>query len=520
MERARCAEHYRKAHVDAPGQKDLFTGDVRRSSKVQQKTRWITLKPHDGGAGTHVQVSGSGDIVSGPDGLKGRNLSHMGATHSHKPAKHDPIAHLRADDGVPIGPTVMHVDKLKIDPQRFQYKVSGINHETGTNTELRKVKQYKPELGGQLLVWEDPADGETYVVNGHHRHELASRSPKGNKRGEFNGQMSVYYVDAKTPEEARAHGALANIAEGRGTAVDAAKFLRDTNGTLEDFEKHGVSPSGAVAQAALTLSKLSPGLFQKLANGGMTEGRAKAIAAWLPNHDAQDHLANFIEKAEVGRSEARMFSDGKVASMARATASAKPMQKSADARPKNLFDEWFETNPIEQRAEISDHIRRKLASEKRTYKQASSGKRKAALESVGENKVDVEANRQRAGEASSILEEYDHRENHSGHAVALTLDEHAERLFNEPRKRESILADALRDVRKHLAGEGIESTPDEAAQSGAEGSSVQPVRADGQGRGDQDGSVPSDRPDQVTKMSRRHEIAGRIAMARLYCGGM
>jgi hypothetical protein len=92
---ARHAIRSLEKHHDAEGQKDLFTGEVRKPDKAQGKLRWITLRPHDGGAGTHVQVSGSGDIVSGPDGLKGRNLSHMAATHTHKPAKHDPIAHLR-----------------------------------------------------------------------------------------------------------------------------------------------------------------------------------------------------------------------------------------------------------------------------------------------------------------------------------------------------------------------------------------------------------------------------------------
>ena len=35
------------------------------------------------------------------------------------------------------------------------------------------------------------------------------------------------YIDAPDEKTARARGALVNIAEGRGTSVDAAKFMRD-----------------------------------------------------------------------------------------------------------------------------------------------------------------------------------------------------------------------------------------------------------------------------------------------------
>lgn len=44
--------------------------------------------------------------------------------------------------------------------------------------------------------------------------------------------MNARYIDAPNAKEARARGALANIAEGRGSAIDAAKYLRDSGNVL------------------------------------------------------------------------------------------------------------------------------------------------------------------------------------------------------------------------------------------------------------------------------------------------
>lgn len=112
---------------------------------------------------------------------------------------------------------VMKAADLKRDPSRFQYKMN--TNPDGVTGQFKDVK-FNPELAGRLAVWQDPQSGETYVVNGHHRHELAERSG-------FDGGVSVYHMSAANEQEARAKGALMNIAGGNGTAVDAGRSGHD-----------------------------------------------------------------------------------------------------------------------------------------------------------------------------------------------------------------------------------------------------------------------------------------------------
>ena len=117
---------------------------------------------------------------------------------------------------------------LHLAPKRFQYK---LDVDASGVTNLLKGQKWNPDLAGVVSVWRDPADGKLYVVNGHHRAQLAkeNRVPR----------LNVLHIPAATAEEARATAALQNIAEGRGTVIDAAKFFRDSGISLGDLEGEG-----------------------------------------------------------------------------------------------------------------------------------------------------------------------------------------------------------------------------------------------------------------------------------------
>jgi ParB-like chromosome segregation protein Spo0J len=151
------------------------------------------------------------------------------------------------------------------------------------------VKRWRPELAGVILVWRDPADGRVFVVNGHHRLALARRLGVA--------EVDVRFIAARDAAEARAIGALANMAEGRATPVDVAKFIRDSGRTPESLAAEGISLNETLARDGLSLAKLHPQLFASVATGVLPLGRALAIAV-LTRHEDQARLAALAEHLE------------------------------------------------------------------------------------------------------------------------------------------------------------------------------------------------------------------------------
>ncbi len=135
------------------------------------------------------------------------------------------------------------------------------------------VCKFNPQLAGVISVWRDPADGLTYVVDGHHRVELASRLGVS--------ELNVQFLDAPDATAARAQGAFINMAEGRGTATDVALFLRETGTTPEDLAKRGISLPTGLTRDAVALARLAPDVFDQVATGNIPRSWGTAIGALL-----------------------------------------------------------------------------------------------------------------------------------------------------------------------------------------------------------------------------------------------
>jgi hypothetical protein len=180
------------------------------------------------------------------------------------------------------------IDQLSVDPARFQYKAG--TGEGGASGLLRGVTKFDRQRAGVVAVWNEPESGKTWVVNGHHRFELARRTGESS--------LNVIYLDAKNASEARHAGALINIAEGRGTATDAAKVFRQMHLDSDALAEGGISLSEGVAWNGLALSKLSPELFNRVATGQIPEGRGAAIGEALADHAQQNALATLLERQE------------------------------------------------------------------------------------------------------------------------------------------------------------------------------------------------------------------------------
>ena len=295
--------------------------------------KWVTIggtpdgdKKHAGG--TPVQLDGKGEITKGPDSIEGKDIDDLDQNKGdnfelkapknkedvtkHKqdplfdkghPSEAEPVARpgkiggidapsiQTLPDGRKVGVTMLTAGEMAADPARFQYKVKGIDYATGTNEELKEVKRFRPEFAGQLLMWHDPKDGQTYVINGHHRYELATRSG-------YEGHIPAFLIDAKDEKEARAIGALANIAEGRGASLDAAKFFRESNTSPEKLKEEGISLKGKTADEGVQLAKLSDRAFADMVNGRLSEKRGLAVARHLDDHELQNDLFHQIALSE------------------------------------------------------------------------------------------------------------------------------------------------------------------------------------------------------------------------------
>lgn len=163
------------------------------------------------------------------------------------------------------------VAEIATDPQRFQFKEAGRLTKTGASGSLKEAAEYDPLFGKIISTWRDPANGQLYVVNGHNRLALAQRS----------GRQSIltWEIEAPTAEQARAIGAMENMAEGMGTPWDAAKIMRDMGMGAEQLRQRNINVRGPVAEKAIPLSRLPQEIFDKGVTGKLDMAKAVALGS-------------------------------------------------------------------------------------------------------------------------------------------------------------------------------------------------------------------------------------------------
>jgi hypothetical protein len=283
------------------------------------------------------------------------------------------------------GVAVVPFKSLKVDAERFQYKIEGVGS-GGVTSQFADI-DYNPELAGIYYVWHDTEDGETYVVNGHHRYELGQRS-------DYEGETAIRYIDRETAGEARAFGALINIAQGQGTALDAAKFGRDMDLRGDDligyFEDHSISLKGKVAENAVDLSNLSDHTFRELAYGRLEEKHARAIGSELRitsdmNEDERAAIWDVQNKIAKRIESKKSLTESMVREMSIIAGSA-PRRS---VTTQSLFGDDEEMEILfEDRAAVQAHVRSELGKQARGFGAVASNKRESMLRDSGVGDVD------------------------------------------------------------------------------------------------------------------------------------
>lgn len=189
--------------------------------------------------------------------------------------------------------------QLIADATRFQFKAGG--DEAGVTDRLRGVKQWDQRLAGVVLVFEDRA-GNRYIADGHQRLGLAKRLESEGQQPKLNA-MVLAEADGYTDAEVMVVAALKNIAEGTGSAVDAAKVFRalDANPELGSrvADMLGSIPrNSSLVRDAAALQVLSERAFGLVVNERVQPAHAAEVGRLIQDPKQQEAALEVLARLE------------------------------------------------------------------------------------------------------------------------------------------------------------------------------------------------------------------------------
>ncbi len=179
----------------------------------------------------------------------------------------------RSAEGFPFVEERMAPREIGIRPG-MQHKLLEVDDpETATGSALRDVRTYDHATAPPLAVWEEAGTGKRFVIDGHHRRELAIRT------GEKDVATRVFKEsEGVTEHDARTMGLLMNLRSGKGTGYDAALAMRRLGISPEDLTRLGVPKRSAVVRDAQSLAKLSDHELEHVRSGRLSEGFLAGLA--------------------------------------------------------------------------------------------------------------------------------------------------------------------------------------------------------------------------------------------------
>jgi hypothetical protein len=314
-------------------------------------------------------------------------------------------------DRLKAGIELARTSDLVADPERFQYKLNTNNKGVQKGNSLEGLDRWNTSMEGALLVWEDPATGKTFVVNGHNR--LAKALELGIPT------VPVKRLLASTAEQARALGAMDNIASGGGTPWDAAKFFRDAGILdMDQAGKAGLPLNSGHAEKGLQLAALPDNIFQAGLTGDLPEARAIALGASGLSPEKMQSVWNEYQADKFFQTE-EGFRD--LIDLAKDT----PTTKDQSGRIIQDSLPGLETAADRDLTKTKLKLARKVAGNLRTDKNALRGAARNAptLEGKGNSKIDANASMQAGLETAQLADVFD--------ALKFKSDNDISRLLNE-----------------------------------------------------------------------------------------
>lgn len=280
--------------------------------------------------------------------------------------------------------SVFDPDEIGVDAELFQFKAGG--DEFGVTERLQGVTEWDPIAAGQIVVFEF-ADGRKFIADGHQRLGLAKRikSQDPSQKIQILGHV-LRESDGITPEMARVIAAVKNIKEGTGTAIDAAKILRDAP------DKAGeLPPQSKLVQHARGLVMLTDQAFGAIINNVIPSNYGGIVGRLIPDdpkmQDAAIALLSKLGPANEFQAE----------SIIRQMLDAGAETRTQDS----LFGEEIITESFFlERAKILDQAIKSMRQDKAAF--ASLVRNQDRLEAEG-NQLAKEANQRRAENDSQAI---------------------------------------------------------------------------------------------------------------------
>lgn len=184
-------------------------------------------------------------------------------------------------DGKPVAFERFDPATIGTDAAAMQYK--GGADVAGVTDRLRSVSRWDPLAGGRVFVFER-ADGSRVIADGHQRLGLAKRLSTDSEPAELVGHL-FRAADGWTAADVRAMAAKKNMQEGSGTALDAARVLRDR----PDMADGALPVSGPMMRQAVQLARLSEEAFGMINAGLIPEAYGARVGAMVA--DPLQHVA-------------------------------------------------------------------------------------------------------------------------------------------------------------------------------------------------------------------------------------
>ena len=278
----------------------------------------------------------------------------------------------------------LDLDRVKVDAKTFQFKSGG--DAEGVIETLQGIKKWDPYRANTVIVYEF-ADGRQFIADGHQRFGLAKRLKAADPEANINLYgLKLREADGVTPEQARVVAALANISQGSGTVVDAAKVLRVDPGRIGELP-----PMSQMVRQARELVKLSDESFGLVVNEIVPTNYAAVVGRLIDDPAKQMAVMQLLAKAEPAN----------ITQAEAIVRQARDMEFRQETQEGLFGVEEMTQSLMLERAKVLDQTLKILKNDKRVFRSLVDNQQR--IEAEG-NKLSADSNVQRSTTDAQALE--------------------------------------------------------------------------------------------------------------------